>query len=249
MTTGDARHIRLEARPEPLTLAPSRTAIIVVDLQNGYASKGGYRDLRGRDISGSEKVVANTNRILKAARAAGCTVVLLQNGWEPGQCDAGGLDSPNWHKSNPLRLMREQPQLRDKILTKGGWDFELVDSLSVEQTDLIVPKTRYSGFTGTNLDLLLRERNIRTLIVTGIASNVCIESTIRDALFREYFCVFVHDATQQSGPAFIQDAVIYNVETFLGWVSSTDAVCSALQSALPGDNVPLDRARIVARGT
>jgi ureidoacrylate peracid hydrolase len=95
----------------------------------------------------------------------------------------------------------------------------------------------------------LRERNIRTLIVTGIASNVCVESTIRDALFREYFCVFVHDATQQSGPAFIQDAVIYNVETFLGWVSSTDAVCSALQSALPGDNVPLDRARIVARGT
>ena len=175
--------------------------------------------------------------------------MLLQNGWEPGQRDAGGLDSPNWHKSNPLRLMREQPQLRDKILTKGSWDFELVDSLSVEQTDLIVPKTRYSGFTGTNLDLLLRERNIRTLIVTGIASNVCVESTIRDALFREYFCVFVHDATQQSGPAFIQDAVIYNVETFLGWVSSTDAVCSALQSALQGDNVPLDRARIVARGT
>ena len=93
---------------------------------------------------------------------------------------------------------------------------------AIEQTDLVVPKTRYSGFTGTNLDLLLRERNIRTLIVTGIASNVCVESTIRDALFREYFCVFVHDATQESGPAFIQDAVIYNVETFLGWVSSTD---------------------------
>jgi ureidoacrylate peracid hydrolase len=193
--------------------------------------------------------VANTNRILKAARAAGCSVVLLQNGWEPGQLDAGGPDSPNWHKSNPLRLMRERPQLRDKILTKGSWDFELVKSLSVEQTDLVVPKTRYSGFTGTNLDLLLRERNIRTLIVTGIASNVCVESTIRDALFREYFCVFVHDATQESGPAFIQDAVIYNVETFLGWVSSTDAVCRALQSALAGDNVSRDGADYVARGS
>ena len=248
MNARDNPHIELEARPEPLLLAPSRTAIIVVDLQNGYASKGGYRDLRGRDISGSDKVVANTNRILKAARAAGCSVVLLQNGWEPGQLDAGGPDSPNWHKSNPLRLMRERPQLRDKILTKGSWDFELVKSLSVEQTDLVVPKTRYSGFIGTNLDLLLRERNIRTLIVTGIASNVCVESTIRDALFREYFCVFVHDATQQSGPAFIQDAVIYNVETFLGWVSSTDAVCGALQSALLGDNVSRDGAGYVVRG-
>jgi ureidoacrylate peracid hydrolase len=248
MSARDNQNIQLEARPEPLMLAPSRTAIVVVDLQNGYASKGGYRDLRGRDISGSDKVVANTNRILKAARAAGCTVVLLQNGWEPGQRDAGGPDSPNWHKSNPLRLMRERPQLRDKILTKGSWDFELVESLSVEQTDLVVPKTRYSGFIGTNLDLLLRERNIRTLIVTGIASNVCVESTIRDALFREYFCVFVHDATQQSGPAFIQDAVIYNVETFLGWVSSTDAVCGALQSALLGDNVSRDGAGYVVRG-
>lgn len=246
MNARDNQHIQLEARPEPLLL--SRTAVIVVDLQNGYASKGGYRDLRGRDISGSDKVVANTNRILKAARAVGCTVVLLQNGWEPGQRDAGGPDSPNWHKSNPLRLMRERPQLRDKILTKGNRDFELVESLSVEQSDLVVPKTRYSGFTGTNLDLLLRERNIRTLIVTGIASNVCAESTIREALFREYFCVLVYDATQQSGPAFIHDAVIYNVETFLGWVSSTDAVCGALQSAFPGDNVSRDGASYVTRG-
>lgn len=236
MSPNDTHCIELEARPEPLLFTPERTAVIVVDLQNGYVSKGGYRDLRGRDISGADKVVANTNGVVKAARAAGCTVVFLQNGWEPGQRDAGGVGSPNWHKSNPLRLMREQPQLRDKILTKGSWDFQLVEELSVEQTDLVVPKTRYSGFTGTNLDFLLRERNIRTLIVTGIASNVCVESTIRDAYFREYFCVLVQDATVQSGPAYIQDAVIFNVETFLGWVSSTDAVCQALHSALPGND-------------
>ena len=231
MTASDHPQIELPARPEPLMLSPARTAVIVVDLQNGYASKGGYRDLRGRDISGADTVVANTNRVLQAARAAGCTVVLLQNGWEPGQRDAGGPSSPNWHKSNPLRLMREQPALRDKILTRGSWDFALVETLSVAPGDLIVPKTRYSGFAGTNLDLLLRGRDIRTLIVTGIASNVCVESTIRDALFREYFCVLVHDATQQSGPAYVQQAVIYNVETFLGWVADTAAVCSALQSA------------------
>src|SRR5262245_8559879 len=74
MSTGHDCDIQLEARPEPLMLTPARTAVIVVDLQNGYTSKGGYRDLRGRDISGAETVVANTNRILKAARTAGCTV-------------------------------------------------------------------------------------------------------------------------------------------------------------------------------
>lgn len=222
-----AQHVTLAARPEPLQCDPARTAVIVVDLQNGYASPGGYRDLRGRDISGADQVVANTNRIVDSARDAGATIVFLKNGWDPEQISGGGPGSPNWHKSNPLRLMRENPDLHGKILTEGGWDYEFVDGLAVKDGDLVVPKPRYSGFTSTNLDSLLHERSIRTLIFTGIASNVCVESTLRDAYFREYFCVFVKDATQQSGPAFIQDAVIYNVETFLGWVATTDDVCAA----------------------
>lgn len=62
----------------------------------------------------------------------------------------------------------------------------------------------------------------------GIATNVCVELTIRDAYHREFFCLLVGDATSQSGPSFIQDATIYNVERFLGWVTTTDAVCAAL---------------------
>ena len=75
--------LTIEARPEPLSLTPERTAVVVVDLQNGYASPGGYRDLAGRDISGAPKVIENTLRILAAARPAGMTVVFLQNGWDP----------------------------------------------------------------------------------------------------------------------------------------------------------------------
>lgn len=224
MTWGN---VILSARPEPLTLAPVRTAIVVVDLQNGYASPRGYRDLRGRSIEGADRVIANTNRIVAAARQAGATILFLQNGWDANARSGGGPGSPNWHKSNPLKLMRERPELRGKILTEGTWDYDFVDGLDVREGDLVVPKPRYSGFVATNLDLLLRERDIRTIVFTGIASNVCIESTLRDAYFYEYFCVFVEDATQHSGPDFIQDAVIYNVETFLGWVANTDAVCAA----------------------
>ena len=124
--------------------------------------------------------------------------------------------------------MRERPELRGKILTRGSWDYELVDALHPEPDDLVVPKPRYSGFSGTNLDNLLKERDVRTLIFTGIATNVCVESTLRDAYFREYFCILVEDATQQAGPAFIQDATVYNVETFLGWVTGTEDLCGAL---------------------
>ena len=180
--------LTIDARPDPVSLIPTRTAVIVVDLQNGYASPGGYRDLNGRDISGAPRVIENTLRILAAGRAAGMTVVFLQNGWDPELREAGSEGSPNWHKSNPLQLMRARPELAGKILTRGSWDYALVDELQPVADDLVVGKPRYSGFRGTDLEGLLRERDIRTLVFTGIATNVCVESTLRDAYFREFFC-------------------------------------------------------------
>jgi ureidoacrylate peracid hydrolase len=220
--------VRLEARPEAIALDLALTAIVVVDLQNGYASPGGYRDLIGRDIGPARKVIDNSLRLLDAARAAGLTVILLQNGWDAELKSAGGPHSPNWHKSNPLKMMRAQPELEGKLLTHGTWDYEFVDSIKPAPGDLVVPKTRYSGFCGTALDNILRARDIRNLVFIGIATNVCVESTIRDAYHREFFCIIVDDATTQSGPPFIHDATIYNVEQFLGWVATTDAVCAAL---------------------
>jgi len=227
-TASPQNRVSLSATPEPVELPIPESALIVVDMQNGYASRGGYRDLMGRDMGPTQRVIDNTKRLLGAARRAGLTVVYLQNGWDAELKSAGGPASPNWHKSNPLKLMRERPELRGRILTHGSWDYELVAGLEPQASDFVVPKARYSGFCGTELDNVLRSRGVRHLIFCGIASNVCVESTLREAYHREYFCVFVRDATQASGPAFIQDAVIYSVETFLGWVSDTDAICSAL---------------------
>lgn len=223
-----ASKVRLDARPEAIEFVPSQTAVIIVDLQNGYASPGGYRELIGQDVGPARAAVANGLRILDAARAAGLTIVMLQNGWDAELKTAGGPNSPNWHKSNPLKTMRARPELTGKILTHGGWDYEFVDELKPAPSDIIVPKARYSGFCGTALDNILRARDIRHLIFVGIATNVCVESTIRDAYHREFFCILAADATQQSGPAFIQDATLYNVERFLGWVTTTEAICSAL---------------------
>ena len=228
------RKVRIEARPEPIEFVPAQTAIVVVDLQNGYASPGGYRHLFGQDVGPARQAVANALKLLGAARAAGLTVIMLKNGWDAELKTAGGPNSPNWHKSNPLKTMRARPELKGKILTHGSWDYEFVDELKPEPSDIIVPKARYSGFCGTQLDNILRARDIRHLVFAGIATNVCVESTIRDAYHREFFCILVADATQQSGPAFIQGASLYNVERFLGWVTTTDAVCRALAQASAG---------------
>jgi ureidoacrylate peracid hydrolase len=226
----EPKAIHLPARPEALDLPASKTAVIVVDLQNGYSSPGGYRDIIGRDIGPAKGVIRNTSRILEAARRAGLTIVFLQNGWDPELKSTGGPGSPNWHKSNPLKLMRGRKDLEGKILTHGSWDYELVTELVPQKDDFVVPKARYSGFCGTDLDSILRARDIRHLIFTGIATNVCVESTLREAYHREYFCVLVDDATQQSGPDFVQKAVVYSVETFLGWVTTTDQLCGALSA-------------------
>jgi len=231
--SGNVPTVVVKATPESIELPVRKTALIVVDMQNGYASKSGYRDIVGKDVGPAKAVVENTKLLLRSARRSGLSVVYLKNGWDPALTTSGGTGSPNWYKSNPLKLMRERPELAGKILTHGSWDYEFVSGLEPQDGDFIVPKSRYSGFCGTDLDNILRSRDIRHLIFIGIASNVCVESTLRDAYFREYFCLFVRDATQQSGPAAIQDAVIYNVETFLGWVSDTQTLCTALDAAKP----------------
>ena len=212
--------ILLPARPEPIALAVSQTAVIVIDMQNAYASPGGYLDLAGFDISGARKVIDNTRGVLDVARRAGMPVIYFQNGWDPDYVEAGGPGSPNWHKSNALKTMRARPELQGQLLARGGWDYELVDALKPEPGDIVLHKTRYSGFFNSQLDSVLRSRGIRNLVFVGIATNVCVESTLRDGFFLEYFGIVLEDATHQAGPEFVQQAALYNIETFFGWVSS-----------------------------
>ena len=218
----------LSARPEAIRLSPADTAVVVIDMQNAYASPGGYVDLAGFDIAGAAGVIGRVAQVLDTARAAGMPVVFLQNGWDPDYVEAGTSGSPNWHKSNALKTMRARPELRGQLLARGGWDYELVDALAPGPGDIRVHKPRYSAFFNSQLDSVLRARGIRTLVFVGIASNVCVESTLRDGFHLEYFGVLLEDATHHLGPDFIQQATVYNVEKFFGWVSTVADFCGAV---------------------
>jgi len=221
----------LPARPEPIRLNPAETALIIVDMQNAYASPGGYLDIAGFDISGAAACISRIATAADAARRAGMPVLYFQNGWDPDYKDAGGPGSPNWHKSNALKAMRRNPELQGKLLAKGGWDYALVEALAPQPGDIVVPKTRYSGFFNTNIDSLLRARGIRNIVFTGIATNVCVESSLRDAFHLEYFGIVLEDATHAAGPDFAQKAALYNIETFFGWVSTVADFCGAVNQS------------------
>jgi ureidoacrylate peracid hydrolase len=105
------------------------------------------------------------------------------------------------------------------------------DDLAPRDGDILIPKTRLSGFFETNLDSILRGLGINTLIFIGIATNVCVEASLRDALYRDYKCLLIEDATNAAGPAYVKDASLYNVEMILGWVTSTTRLCDAFGGA------------------
>lgn len=230
-TTASARHaVTLPARPEDIVFPPEQTALIVVDMQNAYATPGGYLDLAGFDVSATRPVIERINIAVNAAREAGIQIIWFQNGWDNHYVEAGGPGSPNWHKSNALKTMRQRPELEGTLLAKGTWDYQLVEQLTPQSGDIVLPKPRYSGFCNTALDSMLRSRGIRHLVFTGIATNVCVESTLRDGFFLEYFGIVLEDATYQAGPLFAQQAAIFNIETFFGWVSSVDSFCATLKA-------------------
>jgi len=229
--TPDMPQIELPARPEPIAFPPSQSALIVVDMQNAYATEGGYLDLAGFDVSATQPVIASIAQAVTAARAAGIQIIWFQNGWDADYVEAGDAGSPNFHKSNALKTMRKHPELHGTLLSKGSWDYALVDQLVPQPGDIVLPKPRYSGFFNTPLDSMLRSRGIRHLIFTGIATNVCVESTLRDGFFLEYFGVVLEDATYQAGPAFAQQAALFNIETFFGWVSDVATFCESLKPA------------------
>ena len=232
--------MQLDARPERLVLEPSRTALIVVDMQNAFVNPGGLLDHAGIDISQAPTTVAAVQRAIAAARSAEIAVVFLQIGYPADLTTAGGPLSPNPRKELALTLMQSRPELRGKLLIWGTWDAQIAEQVTPRPGDAVIIKQRYSGFAGTPLDQFLRSRDIRHLIFVGVATNVCVESTIRDAYSLEYWPVLVEDATMQAGPPFCQQATVFNVEHFFGWVTTSVALTQAA-AALSTNSAPAVR--------
>lgn len=224
------RKLLLQAEPEPIEIDLQRTAIIVVDMQNAFCSKGGMFDLIGIDIRPIRQVIEPCRKVIDVMRSKGCRIIYLQTGFDPDLHASGGPNSPYWYKSPALTMMREHPErLEGKPVIFGTRDADFIPELKPEKDDIVIRKQRFSGFYGTNLDQTLFTYSIRYLVFIGVATNVCVESTLREAFFLNYFPILVSDAVRQVGPDFCQQATIYNVKNYFGWVTTSQKLLSALQ--------------------
>lgn len=214
--------VLLQAEPEPLEIDVRRTAVIVIDMQNAFLSRDGMFDLIGAEISNIRKAIEPCKKVTGAARAKRLKVVYTMHNYSPDLRDSGGKNSPNWYKEGSLISYREHLKWRDKLLIRGTWGADIVEELKPQEGDIVVEKQRYSAFCGTNLDIILKTYNIKYLAFTGVTTNICVEASLRDAFYLEYFPILISDAALTSSSPFSQDAAIVNVKLCYGWVTTTE---------------------------
>jgi ureidoacrylate peracid hydrolase len=227
--------VTLDAKPEPIGIDPSRTAIIVVDMENDFAAKGGMFDRAGVDISGAQKAIPYIAKVLAAARKTGLKIIYLKMGYRPDLSDLGTTDSVNRTRHLKLGVGQkvQAPDGREShVLIRDTWDTDIVPELKPQPNDIVIYKTRFSGFYQTDLDATLKKFGIKYLIVTGVTTSICVESTVRDAMFRDYLCVLLQDCMSEpighDLPRTNHEASLLNAQTLLGWVSNSDQLIKAL---------------------
>ena len=227
--------IIVQARPEAFSFDPLRTAVLVVDMQNDFGADGGMFARAGVPIESIKEVVEPIVQVLRAARTARIPVIYLQMQFEPDLSDAGGPGAPNLVKHQFLGIGEAtvSPNGRSgRVLVRDTWNTEIIPELTPEPDDIIVSKHRFSGFFETQLDAILSERQVESLIVTGCTTSVCVESTIRDAAFRDYRCLLLADCSAEPlGSEHARtnhEASLVTIEALFGWVANSSAFLEAL---------------------
>jgi ureidoacrylate peracid hydrolase len=174
--------------------------------------------------------------VLAAARGAGIRIVYLKMAFRPDLSDAGLPDTPNWvvhQRMNVGQSVTAPDGTSSRILIRDTWNTAIVDELAPQPDDLVVYKHRFSGFFGTDLDATLKDWGIRNLVFTGCTTSVCVESTLRDAMFRDYRCLLLGDcAAEPIGeglPRTNHEASLLVIQVLFGSVSDSSAFVTAVE--------------------
>lgn len=215
---------RLSHKPLLATLeekvAPAHTALLVIDMQNDFCAMGGLVSRDGRDISPAQAMAKRLPALLDAARAAGVLMVFVR-------CHYTAEGNPYLSDVWLEQAARERnggytsiPVCRD-----GEWEGDWYEGVRPQPGDVVVTKHRYDAFQGTDLDLVLRSHGIRTLVLTGVVTNVCVETTARAGFVRDYYIALVEDGCA----AYVREdheQTLRNIRRFFGVTPSSAELCA-----------------------
>src|SRR5687768_3107605 len=174
------KNVYIMAKPDSIAINASNTAVIVVDMENAFAAKGGMLDRAGVNISMIQKVINPTAKVLAAARQAGIKIIYLKMAYRDDLTDLGSEESPTRMRHLYVLHVGDTIKAPDgstsRILIRGSWSTDIVPELKPEPEDIIMYKTRFSGFYKTELDSTLKKLDKKNLIFVGCTTSVCVES-------------------------------------------------------------------------
>lgn len=193
-------------------VAPAHAALIVIDYQNDFCADGGQLGREGFDLSAAQALADRLPPLLSAARAAGVLVVFVRNEYS----SAKNLYLSDAFLEQASRARAGSYTTR-AICPAGSWAADFYRDVRPEAGEPVVTKHRFDAFYNTDLDIILRAHGVRTVVFTGVATNVCVDTTAREAFMRDYYVVFVADGTaaydQQD-----HEATLRNIDRFFGQV-------------------------------
>jgi nicotinamidase-related amidase len=214
------------AEPGPFTFDPASTALVIIDMQRDFCEPGGFGETLGNDVSLLRTVIPPLRAVLDAARAAGMTVVHTREGHRPDLSDCP-----------PAKLNRGDPTLRigdqgpkGRILIRGEYGHDIIDELAPEPGELVIDKPGKGSFHGTSFGAELVARGITSLVVTGVTTEVCVHTTVREANDRGYECLVLSDCVGSYFPEFQHAglAMIAAQGGIFGWVAPSVAFLDSL---------------------
>jgi nicotinamidase-related amidase len=216
----------VEAEPTPLAVEAGRSALIIIDMQRDFLEPGGFGAALGNDVSRLERAVGPCKDVLTAARKAGLLVIHTREGHRPDLTDAP-----------PLKVNRGDPAMRigapgpmGRILVRGEPGHDIIRELYPVAGEPVIDKPGKGAFFQTDLELVLKNRGIETLLLCGVTTEVCVNTTVREANDRGFRCIVLADCCASYFPEF-HDMALKMIKAqggIFGWVSASGPVITAL---------------------
>jgi nicotinamidase-related amidase len=215
-----------------------RTALLLIDMQRDFLDPGGYSGVGGEDVASTRAIIPRVRAVLDAARAAGLTIVHTREGHEP--------DLSDLHPAKAFRSKAAGAEIGangplGRLLVRGEYGHDFVDELQPLPDEHVFDKPGFGAFYGTQLGPTLQRLGVTHLAFTGVTTQCCVHSTLREAVDRGYWCLLLEDCTAAFDPA-VQRAAVDMVETeggLFGWVSTGAGLVQRLRAAVPPPGLPL----------
>ncbi len=209
----------LERKVDPL-----HAALIVVDMQNDFCAKGGMFDREGRDLRMIQAMIPRLTNFIDKAREVELTIIYIQNIY---------TSESNWYLSDvwleQAKRARKGSYIEYPVCERNSWGADFYTGIKPLPSEIVVNKHRFDAFQDTDLDLILRSKGIRTLIMSGVATNVCVETTARHGFVKDYYIVFPKDCTATSAGELhiaeeLHNNTLRNISRVFGEVVDSDDV-------------------------